>query len=157
MKNFLKYFPEIAAALFIFLFVYTGYSKLSEHHKFIVVLSRSPLLAPFSFFLSWLIPITELIIAALLFFRRTRKSGFLLSLFLMTIFTFYIGYMLLFAANLPCSCGGVLKNMSWTQHLIFNIFFTALAAFNLLLLKQTKIFIAINRQSRTPVKDSRQL
>jgi putative oxidoreductase len=45
----------------------------------------------------------------------------------MLLFTFYILYMLLFEKHLPCSCGGVLKEMTWKQHLVFNLFFTAIA------------------------------
>jgi len=32
-----------------------------------------------------------------------------------------------FSKELPCSCGGVLQEMSWQQHLVFNIVFTLLA------------------------------
>jgi hypothetical protein len=52
---------------------------------------------------------------------------------LMLIFTFYIAYMIGFAAQLPCSCGGVLKEMSWKQHLFFNIGFTLLSLAGILL------------------------
>jgi hypothetical protein len=34
--------------------------------------------------------------------------------------------MIAFDPELPCSCGGILQSMNWTQHLIFNIFFTLL-------------------------------
>jgi len=27
--------------------------------------------------------------------------------------------------NLPCSCGGVIQQLSWTQHIVFNLIFIA--------------------------------
>jgi hypothetical protein len=49
----------------------------------------------------------------------------------MFLFTIYVGLMISFAPHLPCSCGGVIKQMSWKQHLTFNTFFTALALFGI--------------------------
>jgi hypothetical protein len=45
----------------------------------------------------------------------------------MTVFTLYLGYMLLFTPNRPCVCGGVIKTMSWDQHIVFNCFFILLS------------------------------
>jgi hypothetical protein len=90
-----------------------------------------------------------------LFFSTTRKYGLVTSTILMAIFTIYISYMLLFTSNLPCSCGGVLKQLNWSQHLVFNVIFLLLSIMALWLSNNNKIFIAINRNSRTPVKNSR--
>jgi hypothetical protein len=143
--------PDIISALFILLFVYTALTKLIEHESFKAVLGQSPLIGIKANILSWLLPISELFTATLLFFPSVRKWGLASSLALMLIFTGYITYMISFAKNLPCSCGGVISLMTWSQHLIFNIFFTALAAIALLLTLRNKLFIAINRNSRTPV------
>ncbi|MFX9224384.1 MauE/DoxX family redox-associated membrane protein, partial [Acinetobacter baumannii] len=67
------------------------------------------------------------------------------------MFTSYISYMVLFIPNLTCSCGGVIKEMSWRQHLGFNLFFIIISIVGILLQQRTKDFIAINRQSRKPV------
>src|SRR5690606_14703009 len=45
----------------------------------------------------------------------------------MVMFTAYIFIILNFSDFVPCSCGGVLEKMSWTQHLIFNVVFIILA------------------------------
>jgi hypothetical protein len=34
--------------------------------------------------------------------------------------------MVLTSANLPCSCGGVIQQLSWKQHIVFNISFIVL-------------------------------
>jgi hypothetical protein len=118
---------EIISALFILLFVYTATSKLLEVAKFQYTLTKSPLIGDYAVLISWALPITELLITILLFAPKTRLYGLYASAAIMSLFTLYLGYMLAFTPNLPCSCGGVLKNMSWNQHLVFNIVFTALA------------------------------
>ncbi len=150
-----QFLIELIASLFILLFLYTGLSKLKEQTEFQVVLSKSPLLSTSSLVLSWLLPIIEIATSVLLFLPRTRKYGLVASMLLMTLFALYISYMLLFTPNLPCSCGGVLKQLNWSQHLLFNIFFLLLSILALWLSNKNKFFIAINRNSRIPVEESR--
>lgn len=64
--------------------------------------------------------------------------------------------MLLFVSELPCSCGGIIQRLSWKGHLAFNTLFTILAYSGFIVSKQSKNFIAINRESRKPVETSRQ-
>ncbi len=142
---------DIISAVFILLFVYTATTKLIEHNNFKAVLDASPIVSEKANIFSWLLPISELFTALLLFIPSFRKWGFASSLALMLIFTGYITYMISFAKNLPCSCGGVISLMTWSEHLIFNIFFTALAVIALRLTVRNKLFIAIDRNSRTPV------
>ena len=152
MSNRLKLiFSEIISATFIFLYVYTAVSKIISHDSFESVLSRSPLLSKFSSFVSWMIPSVEIGISLLLVIPNLRKPGLLFSASLMSLFTLYIAYMLLFTPELPCSCGGVLNSLGWKEHLVFNIFLTALAFIGWTFSKTNKDFIAINRISRTPV------
>jgi hypothetical protein len=153
MKNSKLYTTliEIIGALFILLFTYTAISKLAGYAQFRRVLSMSPLIGTGANFVAWLLPSVELITSLLLFVPQTRKWGFFTSTILMSVFTLYIAYMILFEPKLPCSCGGVISQLSWKQHLLFNILFTLLAITGLWLSKKTKLFIAINRKSRTPV------
>lgn len=154
MRKINKYFSvfiNLIASLLLLLFLYTGINKLEERELFQVILSKSPFLSSFAGLLSWIIPFIELFVSALLFFPNTRVYGLKFSIVLMAGFTLYIAYMLLSASHLPCSCGGVLKNMSWLEHLVFNIIFLLLSITALRLRKGSKYFIAINRHSRTPV------
>jgi uncharacterized membrane protein YphA (DoxX/SURF4 family) len=118
---------EIIAALFILLFVYTATSKFLEFKGFKAVLSMSPLIGKMAPFVAWALPLSEILIAMLLFFPRTRRKGLWASLAIMLLFTGYLGYMIYFTPTRPCNCGGVLRQMTWKQHLIFNAFFTLLA------------------------------
>jgi hypothetical protein len=88
-------------------------------------------------YLVWGIGILELAVASLLFFPRTRKAGLWSSLILMTLFTAYIGSILLhFFDKVPCSCGGIVKQLSWENHLYFNLFFVAISILGLWLLRK---------------------
>jgi len=125
MKRF--QIKEIISSIFMFLFLYTALNKLFDLRTFKNVLVKSPLIHNKAAMVAIAIPIIETMVVLILFFPRTRLLGLYSSAVLMIIFTMYIAYMLVFTPNLPCSCGGVLKQMSWNQHLIFNVFFFLLA------------------------------
>jgi hypothetical protein len=143
-----KYFT---CYLLIFLFTYTGITKLIDHSIFKSSILQSLVISNYAIVISWLIPILELSIVVMLAFDKYRQKGFQFSLLLMTAFTIYIAYMILFIPQLPCSCGGILKELSWSNHLLFNSFVILLILVSLLSYSKHKLFIAINRISRKPV------
>jgi hypothetical protein len=124
---------DIISAIFIFLFVYTALSKLYTYKLFTETLEGTPLIGPISTFIAISLIIIELAIPLLLFIPRTRKWGLYSTFILMVVFTLYIGYMIIFTPHRPCTCGGVIEKMTWTQHLLFNIVFTLLALAGVLL------------------------
>lgn len=148
-------FAEVITGLLVFLWLYTGLTKLYDVSRFAAAMRHNSILAPYADILKWLVPITEIIIVIFLCIPQTRKKGILVSAILLALFAGYISYMLLQDSDLPCTCGGILETMSWKQHLVFNISVTVLcvAAW----LRYPKRFIATNRSSRIPVKNSRQL
>jgi hypothetical protein len=132
--------PDIIAALLILLFCYTGITKLINHDLFTIALGQSELISSMNGPISWALPFLELGLTILLIVPESRKAGFMISFCLLALFTLYILYMLLFASNLPCSCGGVLKNLSWREHIVFNVFFMALAFIGWLIERKNKRF-----------------
>jgi hypothetical protein len=134
----------IISALLLILFLYTAASKLMDHERFLMVLKKSPLLQEVAGPVSWLVPLSELIVSLSLFVPAWRLYGFRLAFGLMSIFTLYIAYMILFTPHLPCSCGGVIRKMSWSQHLVFNVFFLALA-WSGIRLEKKKLVVAITQ------------
>lgn len=144
---------DAIAALFIVLFTYTGITKLIQHDTFVIALSQAPVIGAYPHLWAWFIPVTELMTSILLFIPggRFRIAGLIASFLLMFGFTLYILLMMLYVPDLPCSCGGVISGMTWTQHLVFNIIFTSLSTIAIWLWYKNKFFIAINRQSRKPV------
>jgi uncharacterized membrane protein YphA (DoxX/SURF4 family) len=117
---------EIISALLILLFVYAATSKLLDYQKFQVQLSQSPMLTAFSRWIALIIPAVEILIAAMLAIPRFRLIGLYASFSLLVMFTGYIIAITKFSDYVPCSCGGILENMGWNAHLIFNIFFAIL-------------------------------
>lgn len=120
----------IASGLLMILWIYTALSKASNMDVFSSQLSRQP--NPISTMvpvLVWLLPLIELIAATLLMFSRTRRSGLLLSIVLMSAFTVYVTMAIIgYWEDIPCSCGGVLNQLGWKDHLWFNLFFLIVAA-----------------------------
>ena len=124
---------DIIANFFILLFLYTGIMKIIDHHRFDWALHKSPLLYGVAPILSYLVPIGELLIVMGLMLPRTRRLGLISSLCLMSIFTIYIGYMLYFRMDRPCTCGGIISYMNWHQHFYFNTAATLLALYGVLM------------------------
>ncbi len=113
--------------LLIFLFVYAATSKLAGHAMFRVQLTRFPVLGGYGSFLSWCIPAAEYIVVVLLFIPRWFLTGLYASATLLFLFTAFLIVMVSFNTNLPCSCGGVIAQLSWKQHIAFNLFFLGLS------------------------------
>lgn len=129
---------EVISFLFIFLFVYAALNKLWEYQKFTIQIGQSPLLTGFG---GWLPPMVigaELLLAAMLITDRFRKFALYGSFSLMVMFTIYIAAILNLGSFIPCSCGGVLENLGWTEHLVFNTVFVALALIAIILYRDEK-------------------
>ncbi len=138
---------EIVVALYVLLFLYTAIMKFRDIPFFIGSMSHTPLLRPFAGILAGMIPTMEIAIAILLIIPRTRHYGLLTGTGLMAIFTLYVTFILTTMKELPCSCGGVIQQLKWKEHLIFNSGFLLAG---ILACYWNKGFIAINRRSRIP-------
>lgn len=126
---------EIISILFMILFLYTGISKLMDFQVFEEQLKESifKLFAPF---VALALPLVEVCVALLLLIPKWRLKGLYFSLLLMIAFTIYVIGLVSFAHELPCSCGGVLQEMSWPQHIIFNCAFLGLSILGIRLYKR---------------------
>ena len=131
-----KYCIDLIGYLFIILFTYAAFSKLSDYESFTIQLGQSPLLSAFAGWVSWFIPAIEILIAILLMFNRTRFSALVASFGLMLMFSAYIYIILHYSEFVPCSCGGILEKMTWNQHLIFNLVFCFLAVIAIIMLSE---------------------
>jgi uncharacterized membrane protein YphA (DoxX/SURF4 family) len=126
---------EIIGYLFIILFVYAAVTKFINFEHFRSQLGQSPFLSAFADYVAWGVPMLEILVSLLYFLPKLRLAGLWASFALMVIFSTYIIFVL-FADSIPCSCGGVIASLSWSQHLIFNIGFTLLAIFGILLMQK---------------------
>lgn len=122
---------HLVSWLYIALYAYTAIEKIIAHARFETTLRHSVLIGDFAGFVSWAVPITELAICVLLVLPWMQRLGLWAATGLMGLFTLYIGYMLLFAEKLTCECGGFISDLSWQQHLVFNLVFILLGAYAL--------------------------
>lgn len=120
-------------ALLVLLYVYAAVMKLNDYYNFRFGLGESPYISHFAGLLSWAVPASEFIIVGMLLLPRFRLIGLYASLLLMLSFTIYISVMLTLGSDIPCSCGGILENMSWGIHVVFNSFFVLLSAVGIVL------------------------
>jgi uncharacterized membrane protein YphA (DoxX/SURF4 family) len=133
---FKKWIGEIISLLFVLLFLYTAVYKIIDFSNFRAVIGQSPLITRFAPYLAVGVPVAEIVISLLLVLPRWRIIGLCASFALMLVFTFYIIILLNLHTHLPCSCGGIIQEMNWQQHLVFNIFFLILALTGIALYKK---------------------
>lgn len=130
--KFQNLFLDFSALLLIVLFVYTATSKLLDYDNFVAQLGQSPVLTKYAEILVIVIPVIEYLIALLFLITKFRTLAFYASFSLMIMFTTYIIIILNFSDFIPCSCGGVLEDLGWTEHIIFNLVFVILSAASIL-------------------------
>jgi putative oxidoreductase len=133
---------DLISCLYICLFLYTGLFKLVNNADFRTTLLHHHLLWRYAGLISIVIPTVELLIASALllpFYTQAtllRKWGLRTGTALMAVFSIYVAGMLIFSRHdLPCSCGGIIQQMNWHQHLYFNIAVTALGILAIILHK----------------------
>ena len=124
---------DIISCLYALLFLYTGMNKLVSHDLFVASMQKSPVLHSYAPFLAITVPALEIMIALALavplyiYLPRWRTRGLFSGTLLMALFTGYVWYILYTSSqHLPCSCGGIIQQMNWHQHLYFNTGFTLL-------------------------------
>ena len=133
------YINTFTAALAV-LFCYAAMSKLlnyeqSEQEMLNQVFPRSLALV-----LTWLVPSVELIICLLLLLKKTQYIALWAAALLLSAFSIYIAVVMTRVfGRVPCSCGGILKNMSYGAHLLFNILFIMAACSGIVWVKGWRI------------------
>lgn len=137
MKAIRKYGVEVISALFILLLVYASFSKALDFVTFQAQLEQSPVIGTYAEVISYGVLLLEIIVALMLGLTRTRLLGFYGALSLMIMFTVYIIIIMHFAPFTPCSCGGILNDMGWKEHFIFNLCFIILAIIGINLIENT--------------------
>ena len=135
-----KIIIEIISSLLILLFLYASVSKWLAFKVFIGEMNNQPFPNWITPFLVWSIPFIEVLIAVGLIFEKTRVAALYVSLFLMLAFTVYTVAILLHAFKyIPCSCGGVIRKLTWPQHLFFNLFFVGISILGIMLKKRDPV------------------
>jgi len=136
--KFRKIMIPVVCCLYIILFVYAATSKLLDFENFRIQLAQSPLLSAWAGLVAPAVIATELLLSLLLCFKATRLTGLYGSLLLMIAFTVYIFIILNYSDFVPCSCGGIIEKLGWTEHMIFNIVFALMALAAVVLIEKEK-------------------
>lgn len=127
MKTFSSKFAVWTSYFFILLFCYAAISKVFDFENFQLQLSQSPLTNHYSAIISYAVIVIELVIVWMLSSPKLRILGLHGCFTLMFFFTVYIYIILNYSDNIPCSCGGILENLGWSEHMVFNVLCSAIA------------------------------
>lgn len=155
---------QIFTFILILLWVPVTIDKFWNLGEFHATLLNQPFPNWWSDILYWLLPMLELLAIILLAWPGKAKvlhQGMWLSFILLLGFTIYIAFGVLgFYSKQPCGCGSVIKNLSWPQHLLFNIFFLTLSGIGIWLSRPNKTDDLFTKHSRRkypsfPLEESR--
>lgn len=137
-----EYIREIITYLLILLFLYTAVNKGANIGRFYGEINNQPFDNRLTPFLTYGIPAAELLIAALIAWPPTRLKGCYAYTVVMIIFTIYVALITFgYYPRRPCGCAGVIENLSWPGHLVFNCIFTLLGAAAIVFYKDWDLII----------------
>ncbi|WP_225586955.1 MauE/DoxX family redox-associated membrane protein [Algoriphagus sp. Y33] len=123
---------EGAAWLLAAVFTYTAVSKVYDWSGTQMAMYNQVFPIGMAEILLYVLPVVELGVAVLLLVPGWRKTGLLLSMVLLSLFTGYVALVWLgFTERVPCSCGGVLSSLGWGEHLVFNLVCLGVAVWGL--------------------------
>jgi len=119
--------------------------KLIDFPVYRIKMRRQYFFEPLKEWLVWGIPIVELLVALALIVTyvvgtaKGLRASLVANLILIGVFTLYAG---LAATGIfgyvPCACGGVLEDMRWWVHFLFNLALTLIAALGVWLHRRRK-------------------
>jgi putative oxidoreductase len=118
----------VIRGLLILMFLYASFSKIFDPEGFKDSMERQPFPHWLGNSFLFLVPASEIFVSILLLKERSWKKGMIGAVMLMSLFSIYVGLVLFhFFKYVPCSCGGIIKQLTWSEHFIFNLFFLAIS------------------------------
>lgn len=129
-------FIIIITGLLILLWAYAAFSKVLNMHRFKKALTIQVFPKWVGKILAYALPLSEIGLVILLILPETRRLGMYSSLFLMVLFTLYVGGAVFqFYERYPCACGGLFSRMGWYKHFKVNLMLTFIAMFGVILME----------------------
>lgn len=131
---------KIISGLIAIMFFYAVYIKLKDYEAAKKEMYDQVFSTGVADFLTWFIPVIELLIILLLVLKPTRLLGFWATLGILGSFSIYI----ILAMNdmfhrKPCECAGILNGAHFGWQVSFNLLFMILALLGIWLEKDWKI------------------
>lgn len=132
-----KNIVDVLISLFVLLFIYTAANKLINFEYNVRSMHNQPLVTWLVEILIYAVPISEILIVILLILNKTKLLGLYLFTAMMFIFSGYVALVLSnYYDRVPCSCGGLMKELGWKSHLALNITFSLLGLLAIYLTKK---------------------
>lgn len=123
---------EIISILFAMLFLYAAISILMDYTFFKRQVADFSVLKPITPFIAWFLPLSEIIVAILLFVPAWRLRGLYGAAALMILLTGYVIVLLNFSKRLP-GLIMVPDFLSWKQQLVLNCILLVVAVMGIVL------------------------
>ena len=129
-------FIILITGLLVILWGYTAISKLMDLKKFHHALMTQVFPRWIGKILLVALPLSEIILILLLLTPGTRLIGMYSSLFMMILFTLYVGGAVFKLYNrYPCACGGLFARLGWHKHFKVNVVLTIIAMIGVILME----------------------
>lgn len=126
----------LITGVLILLWAYASFSKLFGLHKFKQAMMTQVFPRWVGKILLYAIPLIEIGLVVLLIIPETRLFGMYSSLFLMILFTLYVGGAVFQVYDRhPCACGGLFRRLGWYKHFKVNIMLTLIALIGVVLME----------------------
>lgn len=120
MKQFKKSSVETIYYLLILFIAYTTMNKLMGFQSFKINLLKTGLFSNIVIpYFAVSVILFELVVLALLIFYK--KTGILALLIMLFLFTLYISFLNFLGRYEVCGCGGILNGLKFQYHLIINL------------------------------------
>jgi putative oxidoreductase len=132
-------FSVAVSVLIALLLAYAAVSKLCAYEESKREMMNQVFPVNIALVLTWLVPVIELTFAIGLVINKFRFRALIASCLLLIVFSLYIVITMSGSfGRIPCSCGGILENMSYSAHLVFNLIFIVMAILAIALETQWK-------------------
>lgn len=123
-----KLLIQLAVFVLVIIWTYSGLEKLLDWNRSWNAFHNQTFPSDLADILSYVVPISELVLALLLVLGNTRWWGLMGSLLLLTVFATYVGLVWWGAfPRVPCNCAGFMESMGWGAHLVMNLFLLSMA------------------------------
>ncbi|MFC0261398.1 MauE/DoxX family redox-associated membrane protein [Fontibacter flavus] len=124
----------LSRAILSLIFMYSAFSKVIDWNGTRSALHNQVFPGWMAETLLFTLPVVELVTAILLLGRRSFKNGFVASTLLMVCFTVYVGWVMSGAfGRIPCTCGGLISELGWSEHLLLNLVLVVVSFLGLML------------------------
>jgi len=112
---------SISRMILITLWAYSFLSKIINYQGFRVSILNQPFSNSFGETISIVIPVIEFLLLVMFFVQRLRGIAYLGSLVVLSIFSTYVGLVVLDAfEKIPCGCAGIFERIGWEAHFSVN-------------------------------------